>query len=252
MPFEPEAVIEQLVKLTLDGGSPVSTDHAAVLVDYLLLIMNANRTINLTGITDVDKALRLHLLDSLMGLPEVNRAPLGALLDLGTGGGFPGVPLAVAAERPGVLLDSVAKKTRALREVLAETGLSRSIDAECERAETFAQRRGGTFGVVTARAVAPLGSLVELASPLLQAGGLLVALKGLPSLKELEDARATAALVGMEEVSARRFTLPGGDEDRTIVSYARTGVPSVELPRRVGLAQRSPLSGASGSAGPRL
>ncbi len=186
--------------------------------------------------------MRLHLLDSLLPLRDVDAAPSGKLLDIGTGGGFPGAALCIATDREGVLLDSVQKKSRSVNSILADMGLSPAIAAVAERAEDHARSHRAEYAVVTARAVAELPALVELASPLLAQGGLFIALKGTPDDSELLRGREVASLVGMKEVSVRRTEIPGGGERRCIVVYEKQGSSVTRLPRRVGLAQSSPLA----------
>lgn len=232
----------RIIELCASGGVIVREDVAAQILSYLRAILLANRSLNLTRIADDSSAVRLHIVDSLMAIPEVDAAPDGRLLDMGSGGGFPGVPLAVASGRRSVLLDSTEKKMKAVAAALVECRLGSEVDVVTARAEEYALREPGAFAVVTARAVAPLAALVELAAPLLRENGVLIALKGAPDSRERADGSATARVVGLREIGWREFQLPGGAEKRTIVSYRRTGNPKVRLPRRVGLAQHSPLA----------
>jgi 16S rRNA (guanine527-N7)-methyltransferase len=110
------------------------------------------------------------------------------------------------------------------------------------RAEDLARGAGETFAAVVARAVAPLPSLVELASPLLIDDGLLIALKGRPETVEIASGVDAARTVGMKEVSRRTLTLPDGGEARTIFVYRKIERSRLNLPRRTGLAQNSPLA----------
>lgn len=234
---------ERLVSEATQLGLSVSTGAREMAIRYLAGVLDANRTINLTRIVDPWAAVHLHLLDSLAAMSEVESAPEGRVLDLGTGGGFPGVPLAIATGRRFTLLDSVAKKGAAIQRVLSEVGVDASIvRVESGRAEELAARSPGAFAAVVARAVAPLPSLVELAAPLLVPQGLLIALKGCPEISERESGAAVGRIVGMSEHAWRVFCLPGGGEDRTIVTYVKDGSSKVRLPRRTGLAQRSPLA----------
>ena len=213
------------------------------MLQYLLALLDENTRINLTRITDPENAVRLHLVDSLAALPELSTAPAGRVLDIGSGGGFPGVPLAAVSSREFVLLDSVAKKVNAVASVLDSLPPSEAtITVSPERAEQIAGSDTMRFAAVVARAVAPLPSLVELASPVLMDGGLLIALKGSPQEAEYVSGRTAAQLVGMQESTRRELMLPGGGEARTIVVYRKTGRPRVALPRRTGLAQNSPLA----------
>jgi 16S rRNA (guanine527-N7)-methyltransferase len=237
-----EAGPRTVVELCRAAGITIDLDRASDMVEYLDLLIDKNKVLNLTRITGDDAALRLHIVDSLLALPEMEAAPQGTVLDLGSGGGFPGVPLCVATGRRGVLLDSVAKKATAVAELLSECGLDSQIVSAASRAETWSNAHRGEYGVVLARAVAPLPSLVELASPLLRRGGWLVALKGSPSAEELERGAAVARIAGMREANRRTCEVPSGGELRTIVSYERVGQSDVKLPRRVGMAQNRPLA----------
>ena len=209
---------------------------------YLEGLLAANTTINLTSITDLRAGLRMHLVDSLLALPEIHDAPSGVMIDLGSGGGFPGVPLALATGRPAILLDSVRKKGTAVAGILGQVVSRQDIVVASERAEDHARTHAREYAVVVARAVAPLASLLELASPLLVRGGLFVALKGAPGPGEIADCEKVASLVGFGRLSSREVALPGGRERRTIVSAVKTRESTVALPRRNGLAQKSPFA----------
>lgn len=212
------------------------------LLEYLDRVIEFNSRLNLTRIISPEDAVRLHIVDSLLALPEVQAAPSGSLLDIGTGGGYPGAALCMSSGRCGVLLDSVGKKARAVNEILQAMDESASIVARPERAEDHALRHRAEYSIVTARAVSELPALLELSAPLLVEGGLLVALKGSPEAAELERGRKVGRLVGMVETSIRHTVLPEGGERRCIVVYERRGEPSTRLPRRPGAAQHSPLA----------
>lgn len=136
--------------------------------------------INLTAITDPAAVAVRHVLDSLAAVPALRARGLDRFVDLGSGGGFPGIPLAAVlpADR-ALLIDSIGKKVRFLTTVVEAVGLGARVAAEAARSESLAQDRAdrGRWRAVTARAVAPLADLVELALPLLVAGGVLIAWK---------------------------------------------------------------------------
>ena len=231
-----------LADLLQSAGIVVSREVQVDTLRYLDGVIDANTRLNLTRISGAEAGVRLHIVDSLLALEEVEASPPGPLLDVGTGGGFPGVPLCLASGREGVLIDSVGKKARAVDEILAELGMASRIRTISIRAEEAAAQDGARFAVVTARAVSELPALVELASPLLAPGGRLIALKGAPDEGEFGRAQRVCAMVGMKETSRRRLVVPGGEERRTVVSYTRVGPPSLRLPRRNGMAQTSPLA----------
>lgn len=218
-----------------------SATRDRILQQYLQAILRINETTNLTRISSVDEAQVLHIEDSLVGLPELQKAPEGLYGDLGSGGGFPGVPLALYSGRQTILVDSVKKKMRLVGEVLSDLGLNDQISTYDGRIEELAEERPGSFAVLTARALSRLVSLLELASPLLAKNGLLICYKADISQEEIGEAEAIAPLVGMKLVSQREIVLSDGESKRTILVYEKTRNPRIKLPRRNGLAQRNPL-----------
>ena len=208
---------------------------------YLDSILEANKVTNLTRITDGEQARLLHIEDSLVGLPEVNEAPTGLYGDLGSGGGFPGVPLALATGRKTLLVDSVKKKMAIVQSALDDLSLSEQISTSSERIEDLPLEYKEKFAVLTARALSKLVSLIELASPLLKKGGRVVCYKAQLSSEELEEALAVQDLVGMKMISQREICLSDGETTRTIVVFEKIGKSRIKLPRRIGLAQKQPL-----------
>lgn len=237
-----QVVIDALTQTLAPSDVEMIRPHVSVLLRYLERVLDINRTINLTAVREWDSALRLHLIDSLVAVPEIMGAPEGPYADIGTGGGFPGVPLAVVSGRRSLLADSVRKKCEAVERALQDVALSGSIETYPGRAEDLSRERPDGFACVSARAVAELPALLELAAPLLILDGAFVALKGRIDADEIDRADRVAKLVGMEPTSSRTFSLPGGDEFRTILTYRKCGKASVALPRRVGLAQHQPLA----------
>lgn len=208
---------------------------------YLSLILEANKVTNLTRITSLDEAELLHIEDSLVGLPEVTDSPEGLYGDLGSGGGFPGVPLALASGRQTLLVDSVKKKMSLVQQVLDELSLSDQISTYSGRIEELAQQQPRAFAVLTARALSRLVALLELASPLLQKGGRLICYKANIADEELKEARSVESLLGMRLVSCREALLSDNETHRTILVFEKVGKAQLKLPRRVGMAQNNPL-----------
>jgi 16S rRNA (guanine527-N7)-methyltransferase len=220
-------------------GVALSADAAAKMIRHLELLAEANARFNLTTIPR-EEWLWAHVLDSLSCAPELQEAIAGDFADLGSGGGFPGVPLAIASGREVVLVESVKKKASFLADVLVDIGVAGRVAPV--RAEELALREAGEFAAVTARAVSALPSLVELAAPLLKPGGRLICLKGDPRAEELESGAQAAEICGLAYVGARSVDVPLLDARRTIVIYERVGRPRVMLPRRPGAAQKQPLA----------
>ncbi len=219
----------------------VTADQLSLCLDHLDLVIEKNKVLNLTRITNYDSALTLHILDSLLFLPAVSKAPEGPLLDIGSGAGFPGLPLHIASDRPTVLIDSVGKKVNALASFAETLDLS-DIMAIHDRIEHHALEHRGSYAVVTARAVASLPILIEYAAPLLTQHGVLVVSKGNPSDDELRSGAAAAKICGMKLIDSTSYDLPHNAGHRVILSYERCIKPSIKLPRAIGMAKKSPLA----------
>lgn len=222
-------------------GIEITDEQQELLCRDLNSIIDVNTRINLTRIQSFEDGLVLHLEDSLLGLPFVNEAPEGLYGDLGTGGGFPGIPICITTHRQTLLVDSVQKKVRALEPVIEELGLSSYIDVYGGRIEDLARERKGSFSVLTARALSSLGSLLELAAPLLCMGGYLVCYKAQPQEDELENATALCSMLGFKLIHDECFELSNGMQRRFFV-YKKVTQAQIKLPRRVGMAQRNPLT----------
>lgn len=237
-PSSARSAAEQMLE---ELGLAVPEEVLNLCLKHLAWVLAVNETLNLTAITDTNDAVRLHLVDSLAALPEVIGAPGGCLVDVGTGGGFPGIPLAVASGREAILVDSVTKKVAAIDSFLRSESLQTRITTFHGRSEDLALQRPGA-AVVVARAVAPLPVLVELAAPLLANGGRLIALKGRLDDDEYERSLSAACRVGLGDPQRREFRLPNGREQRVLVSYSRVGDAEISLPRRPGMAKKRPLA----------
>ncbi|WP_172135725.1 16S rRNA (guanine(527)-N(7))-methyltransferase RsmG [Adlercreutzia sp. ZJ473] len=212
-----------------------------LLEKYLQMVLEANNRVNLTRIDSIEQARILHLEDSLVALPEMKSAPEGLYGDLGTGGGFPGVPLAITTGRETILVDSVKKKMAIVESILDQMGFSSQIKTYAGRIEELSLEKKGDFSVLTARALTQLPSLIELAAPLLKNGGQLICYKANVSEEEIKAALDIDELVGMKQTSQRGLTLSDGVTHREIIVFTKMGKPKLKLPRRIGLAQHSPL-----------
>ena len=219
----------------------VSEEARQRMLTHLELVMEANTRLNLTRISTREDGLLLHIEDSLAGLPEVAAAPQGPLGDMGSGAGFPGIPLALATGRKTVLVESVAKKATALEGFVDELGLRGQVEVFAGRLEELCATRRGSFAVLCARALAQTGALMELAAPLLAMGGRLVCYKAQPSEEELSHALGLQEKLGLTFAGRRDFCLSDGETRRCILVFEKTAKPQVKLPRRTGMAQTKPL-----------
>jgi 16S rRNA (guanine527-N7)-methyltransferase len=176
-------------------GAPVGTATLAQLGDYLARLLAMNEQMNLTAIKDAESAWERHVLDALTLLPLLADVPAGGqLVDIGAGGGIPGLVLAIA--RPDLrvtLVEATQKKAAFLSAVSAAMGLA-NVSVRAERAEVVGRGElRDTFDVVTARAVARLAALAPLTVPFARPGGLVLLIKGQKADEELAEARAVLA-----------------------------------------------------------
>jgi 16S rRNA (guanine527-N7)-methyltransferase len=219
----------------------LSEKQEKLLVEHLHFVIEQNKKLNLTSIGDEEQGRILHIEDSLAALPELEAAPSGSLIDLGSGAGFPGIPLAIVSQRDTTLVEATKKKAQVLKDFVQGKGLENQITVAALRAEELARRKTECFAVATARALSSLPALMELASPLLQIGGILVAYKGNVPESELNKAELLEKALGMTIGSIRSFTLSDGLTKRTIVQIVKTAYAEKQLPRRNGQAQNHPF-----------
>lgn len=224
-------------------GVTLTASGRTVIDGHVRLLLAWTEAINLTAIRDPAEVARLHVLDSLSAVPILRALGARRLVDLGSGGGFPGLPLAAALEPERMLLvDSVGKKAHFLATVAAAVGLADTVAVEQARAEHLALdlRDREAWQVVTARAVAPLADLVEVALPLVAPDGVLVAWKGASAEEELEAAAPalTALRAGPARVVDAR--VPGLADHRLVV-VPRAGAIDPRFPRDPAERRRRPL-----------
>jgi 16S rRNA (guanine527-N7)-methyltransferase len=208
---------------------------------FVALLLDANARLNLTRVVEPTAVARLHLLDSVAALPMMDRFGAARAVDLGTGGGVPGVLLAMARpEMRWLLVDSVRKKADAVARIVAELGLD-NVEVATDRAEVLGRSQRESSDLVTARALAPLPVLVEYALPLLRVGGSLLAWKGPLSGDELRAGAAAARELGGGEPEV----VPAGVDalgDHRFVMVPKERPTPDRYPRRPGEPGRRPLA----------
>ena len=216
----------------------LSPDTLATLSTYVDKLLEVNRRMNLTAVRDQEGVWMRHVFDSLLLLKHLKADADQHALDLGSGGGFPGLVLAIA--RPDIgwtLVDSVGKKARFLQETIEMLGLE-NARALSDRAEVLGQSEDHRelYTLLTARAVARLNVLLELTIPLLQVGGHLFAMKGEQAEVEAKEARRAADVLGVKLI--RKTPHPGGG---MLLDYKKHKPTPGTYPRAVGVPGQKPL-----------
>ena len=245
---------EQLPTLPLlrDGaralGIPLDERQLRRFSRFAAVLVAWSRRINLTAVTDPDDVQVKHFLDSLVLAPIVDQelgGQGGALVDVGSGAGFPGIPLAIALPNVRVaLLEATARKVDFLRRVLAEIELENAYVLH-GRAENLARdpELRERFDVATARAVGTTAALVELLLPFLRVGGVAVLQKTRAGLaRELPLAEAALTRLYGEAEEVRNVAIPGV-EDRAVLLVRKRGATPEIYPRRAGAPKRRPIAG---------
>ncbi len=228
-------------------GLNLTPKQLAQFARYRDLLLDWNQRINLTAITDPQEILRKHFLDSLACLfaipPEQQQEPL-TLLDVGSGAGFPGLPLHIACPHWQVtLLEATGKKVRFLEVVIAELGLSqaRAIQGRAEELAHDPQHRA-RYHMVTARGLAALPTLLEYCLPFCGPGGLVIAPKKGDIAGELEQGKLAANKLGGRFVALYPFSLPGLEDGRMLVVFQARHTTPARYPRRAGTPHKKPLA----------
>ena len=216
------------------------TEAAPALVRYGQLLIETNKVMNLTAITEPKDVASLHFLDSaaLLTLADLRGK---SVVDVGTGAGFPGMPLRIL--EPSIrltLLDSLNKRIDFLKEVCDDLGLS---DVACvhARAEEFAAGHREAYDIVTSRAVANLRMLSELCLPLVKPGGYFLSMKSVDSGQELEEARKAISLLGGAVERTADYSIPGTDVRHRLIFIKKVAETPKKYPRTFAKIKKNPL-----------
>lgn len=232
-----DKMYEALARGAKEYGLALSEEQMETLCAFGRTLLEKNRVMNLTAITDPEQVALLHFVDCLLLLREADFRGK-RVIDVGCGGGFPGVPVKIGCpEMELTLLDSLGKRMRWLEEVLPGLGVA----AECvtARAEEEAAKRREQYDFAVSRAVARLNILAELCLPYVKVGGRFLAMKGAAGAEEAEEAeRAVAALGGAVE-ALREYTLDGAA--RTIVVIRKERPTPERYPRQFAKIKQKPL-----------
>ncbi len=246
MSVENERDVSALVEGAAALGLALDAAQVKRFARYRALLLDWNSRINLTAITDPQEVVTRHFLDSLTCaplLPSAATSHTPRLLDVGTGAGFPGLPLAIALPNWDVtLLEATGKKVRFLETVIAELGLT-NAHALAGRAEEVAHKPAyrGRFDAVTARAVAALPTLLEYCAPFAHAGGVVILPKKGDLSDELAAGQRAATLLGARLLDLALVTLPALADGRVLVIASQERACPPQYPRPAGAPVKRPL-----------
>lgn len=231
-----------IMKTTLCAGLPrlgLSLDDqtADTLCAFGEAVVEQNKVMNLTAITEPDQVAKLHLLDSISVLAVKDLAGK-RLVDVGCGAGFPGVPLKIACpDMELTLLDSLGKRMQWLETILPQLG----VEATCvtARAEEYVMGVRESYDVATSRAVARLNILLELTAPFVKVGGYVLAMKGTAAMEELEEAKKAIKTLGLKLEEVREFPVDG--TAHTVIVLKKIAPTPAKYPRRFAKIKQAPL-----------
>lgn len=210
---------------------------------YRDLLKEWNQRINITSIENDEDIYIKHFLDSVLILNHKNNKEKKCLIDVGTGGGFPGLPLKIANDNLSVtLLDSLKKRIDFLQTVSNELNL-KHVNLIHGRAEDFGQNNKfrEKYDICVSRAVAPLNVLSEYCIPFIKVGGIFIAYKSENISSEIENSRSAVRKLGCEIIEIKEINLPGTDIIRKIVITEKVETTNKKYPRKAGKPSKEPL-----------
>lgn len=226
-------------------GITLSKKQTEQFFRYYELLIEWNKMVNLTAITEMDDVITKHFVDSLSlikVIPDAGDKKL-EMIDVGTGAGFPGIPLKIAFPQLEItLLDSLNKRVKFLNEVIAQLELS-GIRAVHGRAEDFGrdEKYRERYDYCVSRAVANMAPLSEYCLPYVKVGGAFISYKSGKAEEELESSKTAVKKLGGNIREVNRFLLPGTDAERVLVVIEKIKTTEKKYPRKAGIPAKEPL-----------
>ncbi len=234
--------IQQVIGFFKQRGIPLAREQARLFLAHMHLMLQENKRINLTRITGEERILEEHFWDSVACLEQGRPFTGPSLLDVGTGAGFPGVPMKILfPEIQLTLMESAGKRAAYLRQLVRELGLE-GAEVIQQRAEEYGRNKGREmYTWVVARALAPLVTAIELTLPLVQVNGFFWAFKGRDCREELDEARTIIARCGGRLEAVMPYQLHGESSCRNILVFKKEKPTEKIFPRKSGMPQKRPL-----------
>lgn len=232
---------QELLKKTSAININISELQIQQFYKYMNLLIEWNKKINLTAITEPKEIILKHFIDSLM---IINKIPEKTkIADIGSGAGFPGIPIKILRPNTEIyLIDSLNKRIKFLNEVINENKLNNTYAIHA-RAEEIGHNKmyREKLDIVTSRAVAKLNTLIEYMMPLVKLGGKCICLKGPNADEEIEEARDAIKILGGEIENVEKILLPDSDNKRTIIVIKAVKQLPNKYPRKPGVPTTSPI-----------
>lgn len=230
------------IKLFSDYGFDISDKQYNQFLIYSDFLVEYNKVCNLTAITDAEGITVKHFLDSVLPFREINLKGNESIIDVGTGAGFPSMPLKIIyPDLKITMLDALNKRVKFLTELANNVESSDALAVhgraeETGRNENYREK----YDIATARAVASLHELCEYCLPFVKVGGYFIALKGSSGKEELKDSYKAIQVLGGKEEKTVEYTLPNGDR-RTLIVIKKISHTLAKYPRNKGQMTKKPL-----------
>ena len=231
----------KMIELARMINDELTEDQVENFFKYMNLLLEWNEKINLTAITDVDDIILKHFIDSMTVLKYIEKDK--SIIDVGTGAGFPGIPIAIMREDVKItLLDSLNKRINFLNEVCSELKIN-NIETIHGRAEEAGQNKQyrEKYDIAVSRAVANMTTLSEYLIPFVKVGGICICMKGCEIDHELEQAKFAIKELGGKIEKVEKFNLPDSDIERNIVIIKKITPTPNRYPRKAGMPSKMPI-----------
>lgn len=231
----------KMIELARMINDELTEDQLENFFKYMNLLLEWNEKINLTAITDVDDIILKHFIDSMTVLKYIEKDK--SIIDVGTGAGFPGIPIAIMREDVKItLLDSLNKRINFLNEVCSELKIN-NIETIHGRAEEAGQNKQyrEKYDIAVSRAVANMTTLSEYLIPFVKVGGICICMKGSEIDHELEQAKFAIKELGGKIEKVEKFNLPDSDIERNIVIIKKIKPTPNRYPRKAGMPSKMPI-----------